>query len=90
MGRATTEEVAKIDQLIALTVPLDIWIKDYWAKLVTKGRSATTADAPGPTLDQDLSRPGGEKQGIGIASRRHRIHPPSGTDGGSSQTGIEQ
>jgi hypothetical protein len=55
--RATPEEIAKIDQLLAAAAPLETRIADYWARVAAKGPSTTPSNAPSLTPDQGLHRP---------------------------------
>ncbi|HTJ59460.1 MAG TPA: zeta toxin family protein [Devosiaceae bacterium] len=55
--RATPEEIAKIDQLLAAAMPLETRIADYWAKVAAKGQSTAPSDTPSLTNDQSLNRP---------------------------------
>lgn len=55
--RATPEEMAKIDQLLAAAMPLDARITDYWSKVAAKAQSTAPSDAPSLTRDQSVNRP---------------------------------
>jgi len=54
---ATSEEIAKIDQLLAAAMPLDARITDYWSKVAAKAQSTAPSDVPSLTPDPGVNRP---------------------------------
>jgi adenylate kinase family enzyme len=55
--RATPEEIARIDLLLAAAMPLETRVADYWAKVAAKAQTTVPSEAPTLTPDQSLNRP---------------------------------